>query len=285
MSEFWQGLLTQIVVALVSGAIGGGLISTYLDWRRFRREEAEIEKEEQRIAIDTIRSVISVNRWKITDKMDDKLKLYIYQNNLNDSVQEYAIVAEFVIRNLTDDEVIITRLEVEEPGMRPFEFVDWDNEQYLCAYSPDGTPFIRLMDTDLYFYDMQGWYDWKTKEEKTETEYITLQPKGTARFARVVVRRFFAPRKLDSLPQIVIVTAHSTEEHKVTKELKLNNTERLFRILNHMDKYQAPIYSPEWFLKKERDEMMKQQQEQQRLEQELELKRLEQQAQEDEIPF
>jgi hypothetical protein len=222
MPDFWQQLLLDLAISLLGGLIGGGIISTYLDWRRFRREEAEIKKEERRIEIDPIKSVISIKMWQVTDSMSDKLQLYIFKNNLQGSVQEYAIVAEFVLTNVTDSEVIVTRIEVEEPGLPPLDWFVTDEAHKIGMADPERYTgdYITPEDTGFLMYDMQAFYDWESKEE-TKVENVTLAPKATLKLAYVAVRRFCAIRRLSTPPKNVSVTVHSTGKHKVTEILEL----------------------------------------------------------------
>lgn len=70
MLTWWQELL----IALVGGIAGGGLVDTYLNWRRFQREQEQIRKEERRVAIDRIGSVCAVTLWDTTARMGDQLE-------------------------------------------------------------------------------------------------------------------------------------------------------------------------------------------------------------------
>jgi hypothetical protein len=239
--EFWQ----QLLVSLIGGLLGGGIIDAYLNWKRFRREEDKIKKEEQRVAIDSIRSVICVTPWKLSDKMSDKLQLYILKHKLEGSVRECAIVAEFLVRNLTDDEVVITNIEIDFPGVPAFDF--WDSETddvHPRTYTDGGIPYVQPVNTDFKMYDMWAFYDWKTHKE-TEIEYVTLKPKATFPIACVSVYRFCAIRRLNTPPKSIAVTVHSTGGHSVTEVLAL--TESPFpRFPNLVDKYRTPKNSVEW---------------------------------------
>jgi hypothetical protein len=249
MSEFWQQLLLQIVVSFVAGLVGGGLISAYIDWMRFRREEEEIEREEQRVSINSIRSVIAGESWRLKKSMSDKGKLYVLMNDLEGTVNEYGIVAEFVIRNLTDDEVIITSVEVKEPGLPPF-FDAWraagneSDDAHEQRFVEKGLGYIEAKGTDFEFYDMKGFYDWTSKEEIGRVRERVLSPRETLQVAYVAVRRFFAIRRMAEAPNAIIVAIHSTEGHKVEKTLELAEG-WLPRSHGWVEDYKAPAGSYE----------------------------------------
>jgi hypothetical protein len=225
---WWQELLFQSLISLIGGLLGGGAISAYLDWKRFRREQAEIAREEQRFAIEPISALIQVDRWEPTKRMNDGLKLYMYENGLMDSVREYRIVAEFVVRNLTDQELIITRVEVVEFNVPPLNDawggIGEDDEQYAACSTSQGTIFVNLKSAQHVVYDTCSYYDWKTKEEQSMGfRNVALAPKGTIQVAYVAARRFFALRRLDTPPKTISVVVDSAGGHRVVEILNLTN--------------------------------------------------------------
>lgn len=123
----------------------------------------------------------------------------MYRNGLQGTVREYLILTEFAIRNLTNESVIITRVEIDEPALPPlpgFDVVD-NGRAHTCAYDPKGDLFPRVKETEFVAYDAQAFYEWKTKEEKdrTEVDYATLEPKGPTTVAYVAMRRFAMEQK------------------------------------------------------------------------------------------
>jgi len=246
MSEFWQRLLMELAVSFLGGLLGGGAISAYLDWRRFRREQAEIRKEEQRIAIDSVRSAISLTHWRLSDEMSDKEQLYILKHSLQDSVREYVILAEFAILNLTDDEVIVTKVEAEEPGLPPFDYyAPTDEIHEIRGVDSDEGCHIHVKGADFEMYDIDAFYDWKAEQV---TQAITLPPKGTFGMAYIAVHRFCAIRKLVTPPKSVRVTVHSTGGHRIAQVLELTE-ERVPRDVGYVGKYPLPEFSREWYLR------------------------------------
>jgi hypothetical protein len=277
MLTLWQQILIAVISGLVGGLAGGGIISAILDVIRFRREQEEVEREEQRIAIDPINARISIQRWAVKDNMSDKFKLYVYENALQDTLLEYAIIAEFLIRNLRNEEIIITSIDVEEPGLPPLPLDEYFSggerplEQHTTEITINGNVYLRPENVAYPVYDLQGWYDLKTRAEKdrNDIQNFKLGPKETLPLVYVAVRRFCAIRKLETPPDQITVTIHSTGGHKVSKSLELTKGS-ITRFLNLIGSYNAPDGSVEQDFAEEKKK---------------EWKKAQKEEEEEEIPF
>lgn len=242
MLTLWKEILIAAISGIVGGIAGGGLINTYLNLRRFQREQEEAEKEDRRVAIDHIRSVCSATLWNKSTVSDEALELHMFRNNLKGTVREYIVLVEFAIRNLTDEPVIITRVEMEEPGLPTLPDVEvLEASDSYNKYDPRGNVFPHFKKGDFTAYDAQAFYNWETKKEKerTEVDYATLDPKNTITMAYLAIRRFCALRKLSRPPEEILITVRTTGGHEVKNRLKLESGQ-LRKTNKQVDDYPLP---------------------------------------------
>ena len=113
MSPLIQGKLLDLLVNFVAIILGGGLITLVIELRRHQRERLNWQREDEMVQIDIPRSDLRCLTWIITDKTSDKDKLVIYENILEGTIRKIFVVAEFVIRNTTAAEIIITHYDAD----------------------------------------------------------------------------------------------------------------------------------------------------------------------------
>ena len=222
-NEWWNFVL-QLVVVFVGAFLGGGAVQAYLDWRRFRREEEALETERRRVAIDVIRAEIHPFRWTIHKRMSDKQRLYVYENELGGTIRRYWIAAEFIVNNLTDGEVVITSIEVDEPPVVSLWDKSGELKDHEFRYDAKGREYVFHPATQYTFSDSQGIFDIQSCEYlgwKSGGEYVTLGPKGTVGRAYCSDRRFFAGRKLQAAPSSLTISVQTTGGHIVKETVRL----------------------------------------------------------------
>jgi len=220
----WWNLVLQLVVVFVGAFLGGGAVQAYLDWRRFRREEEALVAQRKRVAVDVIRAEIAPIRWTIHKRMTDKEKLYVYETELAGTVRRYYIAVEFIIRNLTDGELIITGIEVEEPPFVSLFEKSGELKDHEFRYDAQGYEFVVHAPADLTFSDSQGMFDIESCKYlgwKGGGEYVTLGPKGTVGRAYCSRRQFFAGRKLQAVPSSLTISVQTTGGHTVKETVGL----------------------------------------------------------------
>jgi hypothetical protein len=191
MSPFLQDKLWNLLINLVSFLIGGGLLLLIIEWRRHRREQRQWDREEARLEIDILRAEIDYGVWQITDKMPDKQKLKVYENQLLGSVHDYLILVSFVIRNTTNGELFLTSYGVEEnapPGGRIYRVYEQHTSNFLGSSDRDGT---------------------------------VLKPLGILARTILISRDIEIPQKMETAPTNARVYAEASGGVRVTKRVEL----------------------------------------------------------------
>jgi len=202
MSPYFWDKFWDLVVNLVSIILGGGAIVAYIEWRRYQREQRVIEREEEKVAIDVVNAEISDIRWEVHERMKPETKVRIYENKLEGTVREYTILVEFVLRNTTNTELVITELQCSEAGLpkRPYE----------------------LRKSDVYEI-----FDLPTGEYKGVKldDLVKLEPRGSLGRAIWIERSFDERQKLETPPSTVTVQVKTSEGRVVDHNIPLRPVE------------------------------------------------------------
>ncbi len=195
MNPILQDKLLDLLVNLVAIVLGGGLITLAIEWRRHKREMQNWQREDETIQIDVPVSNITRTKWKIDPKTSDKDKLMIYENQLENSIKLIIIYAEFVIRNTTPAEIIITNYGTELLSI------------------PAGSDIITFY--DLETFDVVSVDDFGA---------IRLKPYATIPRALVFVTKFDKDRKLaeDALPTTLVISVTTSSGKVIRRSAELN---------------------------------------------------------------
>lgn len=191
MDPFLQDKLWDLFINLISFLVSGGLLLLLIEWRRHRREQRGWKREEERLEIDVPRAEMSHSVWAIGDKMSDKVKLRLYENQLLGKVNHYRILVDFVIRNTTNGELVVISYGVEEtapPGDKTYNLYDLASADFIEPKSLAAT---------------------------------VLQPLGTIARTALVDRGINIRQKMDSPPTHVRIHAETSEGIRVQKEVEL----------------------------------------------------------------
>jgi len=209
MNPLIQEKLLDLLVNVIAIILGGGLIMLVIEWRRHQRERLAWQREDEMIQIDIPRSDMLVSKWQIGEKTSDKDKLVIYENKLEDTVKQLAIIAEFVIRNTTGAEIIIT---------------EYDAEILQVPSGDDSKQFYDLETFDLISVDDIG--------------AIRLRPYTTVPRILVLVSHFGKDRKLDTVPTTVVISAKTSSG----KIIQGKSTLRVMPRISDLEVYQGTIH-------------------------------------------
>lgn len=198
-ADVFMEKLLDLVVTIIAFAATGGVFYWIIERRRhtqeqakWKRDEEERLRKEQKLEIDVSSAVINAHVFRINDDMADDEKVDIYQNKAENKVRWYAIAVDFVIRNTTDEDLIVSKYGVE-----------------------DGTP---PMVKTIRLYDMET-ADCIDPDELTP---VTLKPSGIIARSGLIYRQMTPSRSIDKPPDIVRVYAF-TSGKMVEAEKKLQN--------------------------------------------------------------
>ena len=196
LDPFLQEKLWDLGINILSVLIGGGLIVGFVEWQRHRREQQQWQREQSRVEIDIPRADIVYSTWVATDNMPPEQQLMIYKNELIGKVQDYVILVDFVIRNTTNGEQVITSYGASD-----------------------------IVQTGTKEYQL---YDLKTVN-KIDTESLpvtSLEPLGIIARTALIINSIENPRqKVDTPPTHVIVYAQTSEGIRTQKEVRLKEVE------------------------------------------------------------
>jgi hypothetical protein len=113
MSPLLQDKLLDLLINIISIVLGGGLVILLIEWRRHQRERSKWAVEDAMVQIDIPRAEMHTTLWQLNGKMSDRQKVQIYENNLEGTISRLIAVIEFVIRNTTGAELVITSYDVK----------------------------------------------------------------------------------------------------------------------------------------------------------------------------
>lgn len=210
MDPYYLDKLWDFAVNMLSVLVGGGAIVAYIELRRYQREKKAIQREEQRVAVDVISSEISVEKWVPHSGLSTEDKLRVYEHQLDGTVKSYIILLEFLLRNTTNTEVVVTRLATEEPGVpeRPLE------------------SFAAEVEEVYEIYDLQTGGSVPAGFD----ELTTLQPSGTLTRALWIQRFFDEQLKLETPPSTIAVTVETSGGREKTHNISLRNVRAITKL-------------------------------------------------------
>lgn len=193
MSPLLQEKLIDLLVNFVSIVLGGGLVFLIIEWRRHRRERKKWEEEDNQVAIDIPRCEMRIWKWQINDFTPEDEQLTIYKNNLQNTNKQLLIVSNFVIRNTTPAEIVIT------------------------SYGAATLNVTSDIQTDHY-YDL-GTYDFVSREE---VGAITLKPFGLISRMFVSAHKANGGNKIDYTPDTLAVEVKTSSGKVIQKKVTIN---------------------------------------------------------------
>jgi hypothetical protein len=103
-----EEFLATLLVNVISIILGGGIVLLIIEWRRHQREKIQWLIEDATLQIDIPRAELHVVRWEISDDMTEKEQLWVLKNKLDGQLRAFTLIAEFVIRNTTQAEIVVT---------------------------------------------------------------------------------------------------------------------------------------------------------------------------------
>lgn len=204
----------DLIINIISIVFGGGLILLFIEWQRHEREKKKWAEEDQQLAIDIPRAEMRVSTWQIEDGMNEQEELRIHRNQLEGTIKQLTIVVEFVIRNTTQAEIIIT------------------------SY---GSSIVNVPTGAV---DIKRYYDLETFDliEIEDIGAIKLQPLASLPRMAIIVSSFDERRKLETPPATVMVEAITSSGRVIQKNATLTVVQRFTDIShyqgqNHPKKY------------------------------------------------
>jgi len=145
MPPIMEDKLLDLLVNVIAILLGGGIITAIIEWRRHTREKITWDREDKMLEIDIPRADIIVRQWKIDEEMSADEKLEIYENKLENKIRQIVLQANFVIRNTTAAEIVITTYDANilqiPPGTNKTRFYDLETGDLI---SIEGTDAIKL---------------------------------------------------------------------------------------------------------------------------------------------
>ena len=146
MSPLLQEKLIDLLVNFISIVAGGGLVFLIIEWRRHKREKMQWDTEDQLLQIDIPRAEMHITYWDINDEMEDKEKLLVYEKEILGKVRNLLIVTEFVIRNTTSREIVITSYSARPLGTTSdYTVIDYYDLESFDVISVEDIGAFRLI--------------------------------------------------------------------------------------------------------------------------------------------
>jgi hypothetical protein len=187
--NFWLPLLANIIGII----LGGGLIALVIEWRRHQRELKQWELQDRQLQIDIPKAEMAASMWTLTDRTDKDRKILIYENRLENTVSDLLVVAEFVIRNTTSAEIIVTGYDVKVLNI---------------PSGKDEKRFYELDTLDLISKEAIG--------------AVKLRPLTTLSNFVIIESEFGANRRLENVPTTLAVEATTSSGNTIQGVATLN---------------------------------------------------------------
>ena len=158
--------------------------------------------------------------------MSAEEKLQIYENQLEGTVKQLVAVAQFVIRNTTGAEVVITSYDARLLQVPPGR----DNKNF---YDLETADLISVQDVGA----------------------IKLQPYGAIARTVVIYSRFGEGRRLEEVPSTFVVEARTSSGATIQGRATLSIVLRLPDIVFHKGTYHLKQYVEKIKVEEEEDEI------------------------------
>jgi hypothetical protein len=201
-----------LLVNVISIILGGGIVLLFIEVRRHQRERRAWQIEDQTLQIDIPRAEIRVARWIISDDMPEKDQLIILKRKLENQIRDYTAIAEFVIRNTTPAEVVVT--------------------SYNAFVSPITVGYGQQYE---HYYDLET-YDLIDVEE---IGAFTIKPYGVVpRYC--VIGWYTRGRGLEEIPSSIIVEVTTSTGKLIQGKAVLNVVSNDFGELQVYDSFPRP---------------------------------------------
>jgi hypothetical protein len=193
-----QEKLIDILVNVISIILGGGIITAVIEWRRHNRERKVWEREDKMLEIDIPRAEMMIRRWEITEDLSSEDKLEIYENKLENKVKAIILEAQFVIRNTTAADIVITSYDANILQIPPGN----DNQRY---------------------------YDLETGDLISVEEIGTIKIRPYASVARIIVMTsyFSKVRILDQVPSTIALETKTSNGIIIRATTNINVVNRI----------------------------------------------------------
>lgn len=206
--SFLQEKLFDLLINFISIVAGGGLVFLIIEWRRHSRERKQWQQEDQMIQVDLPRAEMVVYRWEPDESMADKAQLVLYKKNLIGQVNEIIIIAEFVIRNTTSAEIILTDYVAKPLG------VTSSREQ-------------------THYYDLEHF----DPVSVDEIGAIRLNPYGNVPRYCIIRLRAESGSKIEQIPSTLAVEVTTSSGKVVQNKISLKTVEYFGEIQLHEYRY------------------------------------------------
>ncbi len=213
MDPLFREKLLDLLINIISIILGGGIILLIIEWRRHQRERLVWAREDRLLEIDIPRADATVAKWQISDDMSTEEKLQIYENRLEGTVKQLVAVAQFVIRNTTGAEVVVTSYDVRLLQVPP---------------GRDDKNFYDLETADLISVEDVG--------------AIKLQPYGAIARTVVIHSRFGESRKLEKVPLTLVAEARTSSGATIQRKATLSIVSRLPNVVLYRGTYHLKQY-------------------------------------------
>lgn len=174
--------LLDLIINVISIILGGGLVMLFIEWRRHQRESLNWKREDQRLEVHIPRADMMIRKWQLESNLPDRIKLNIYENKLEGTFRNLMLIADFVIQNTTQAEIVVVKYD------------------FAILLIPPGDDVKR-------FYDLETG-DLMSLEDTGPTK---LRPLSALTRQIIFEGRFSKDRRLETLPTTFVVTAETSD--------------------------------------------------------------------------
>jgi len=196
--------ITQILIdfakIVLGGIIGGGIVA-WIEYQRFRRQQAEWALSDKKLEMRIIEAMYVEYRWLAEGVRDKDEQLRIYKSQLDSKLREWDYLVKVSIINTTSTELLVlsAELEISQFDIRRAKI----DEQHK---RPPQLPFIHT-------------YHLMTKSRLYSVDFpVAVPPKSSTGFAFLGGWFFDAPNLVETPPSTATFTIKLDDksEHKLT---------------------------------------------------------------------
>jgi hypothetical protein len=105
---FWQ----QLLISLFGGLVGGGLIVSWIELKRFTRERNQWTEEDKKMLIHVNSALYSIRHWDAKNISEEDEKIRVFESGLNGNISSWKYFLKFGLENLSKRDLLVNKIDL-----------------------------------------------------------------------------------------------------------------------------------------------------------------------------
>ena len=127
--DFFQ----QLLISLFGGFIGGGLIVSWIELKRYKRESKLWSEEDKKLLIHINTAIYSTQYWDGKSISDADEKIRVFESGLDGNISSWSYLLKFSLENVSKRDLLIETIDFDFPS--PMIIKSEINKKYSAVYN------------------------------------------------------------------------------------------------------------------------------------------------------